>query len=69
MTNYRKTCFRYVGDRFGKQEDAQALLDRVSNHALVIQKLESKPEKSLPPQLYDLTELQRDFSGLLRAPR
>ena len=62
MTNYRKVCFRYAGDRFDKQEDAQALLDRVSNHALVIQKVESKPEKSLPPQLYDLTELQRDMN-------
>ena len=62
MTNYRKTCFRYAGDRFDKQEAAQALLERASNHALVIQKVESKPEKSLPPQLYDLTELQRDMN-------
>ena len=62
MTNYRKICFRYAGDRFDKQEDARALLDRVSNHALVIEKVESKPEKSLPPQLYDLTELQRDMN-------
>ncbi len=23
MTNYRKTCFRYAGDRFDKQADAQ----------------------------------------------
>jgi DNA topoisomerase-3 len=62
MTNYRQVCFRYAGDRFDKQEDAQALLDRVSNHALVIRKVESNPEKSLPPQLYDLTELQRDLN-------
>jgi DNA topoisomerase-3 len=62
MTNFRKVCFRYVGDRFEKQQDAQTLLDRVSNHSLVIQTVESKPEKSLPPQLYDLTELQRDMN-------
>lgn len=62
MTNYRQTCFRYTGDRFDKQEAAQALLDRVSHHALVIQKVERKPDKSLPPQLYDLTELQRDMN-------
>jgi DNA topoisomerase-3 len=62
MTNYRKTCFRYAGDRFDKQADAQALLDRVSHHAMVIRKVASKPEKSLPPQLYDLTELQRDMN-------
>ncbi len=65
MTDYRNTCFRYAGDRFDKQEDAQALLDRARNHAMVIQKVESKPEKSLPPQLYDLTELQRDMNRRL----
>jgi DNA topoisomerase III len=62
MTNYRKVCFRYSGDRFDKQEEAQALLHRVSNHPLVIQKIERKSEKSLPPQLFDLTELQRDMN-------
>ncbi len=62
MTNYRDTCFRYSGDRFDKQEDAQSFLDRVRNHVLVIQKVDSKPRKSLPPQLYDLTELQRDMN-------
>ena len=61
-TNYRKVCFRYTGDRFDKQEDAQALLNRVSKYPLVIQKIERKPEKSLPPQLFDLTELQRDMN-------
>ena len=62
MTNYRDTCFRYSGDRFDKQEDAQTLLDRVLNHVLVVQKVDRKPKKSLPPQLYDLTELQRDMN-------
>ena len=62
MTNYREVCFRYVGDRFDNQQDAQTMLDRVSRHPLIIQKSESKPEKLLPPQLYDLTELQRDMN-------
>jgi DNA topoisomerase-3 len=62
MTVYRKTRFRYAGDRFDRQEDAQALLERVSNHPLVVRKVESQPEKSLSPQLYDLTELQRDMN-------
>ena len=62
MTNYRNVCFRYQGDRFEKQEEAQALLDRINQHPLVIQKIERKPEKSLPPQLFDLTELQRDMN-------
>jgi DNA topoisomerase-3 len=62
MTTYRKTCFRHSGDRFDKQQDAQTLLDHVQSHAFVIQQVDSKPEKSLPPQLYDLTELQRDMN-------
>ena len=62
MTNYRQTCFRFNGDRFDKQADAESLLDRVLGHTFVIQKVVRKPEKSLPPQLYDLTELQRDMN-------
>jgi DNA topoisomerase-3 len=62
MTQYRQTCFRYSGDRFDKQAEAQSLLDRVRNHAMVIQQVDRKPERSLPPQLYDLTELQRDMN-------
>lgn len=61
-TNYRKVCFRYTGGRFDKQEEAQALLNRISKCPMVIQKIERKPEKSLPPQLFDLTELQRDMN-------
>lgn len=62
MTNYRETCFRHSGDRFEKQPDAQAVMERVRNHPFVIRRVDSKPEKSLPPQLYDLTELQRDMN-------
>jgi DNA topoisomerase III len=62
LTNYRKVCFRFTGDRFDKQMEAQAVLNRVSKHPLVIQKIERRPEKSLPPQLFDLTELQRDMN-------
>lgn len=62
MTNYRNVSFRYTGDRFDNQADAKALLDRVSEHPLAIQNIQRKPEKSLPPQLYDLTELQRDMN-------
>ena len=61
-TNYRQVCFRYAGDRFDKQQEAQAILDRVISHPLEIRNVERQPEKSLPPQLYDLTELQRDMN-------
>jgi DNA topoisomerase-3 len=62
MTRYRKTEFRFAGDRFKNQQGAQELLQRVQGHEFEIQKVTSKPEKSLPPQLYDLTGLQRDMN-------
>ena len=62
MTNYRDTSFRYTGDRFDKQQDAQTLLERVLDHLFVVQKVDQQPKTLLPPQLYDLTELQRDMN-------
>ncbi len=62
MTRYRATEFRFAGDRFKKQQGAQELLQRVQGHEFEVQKVTRKPEKSLPPQLYDLTELQRDMN-------
>ena len=62
MTNYRRTRFRFHGERFDRQNDAEVLLARVRDHEFVIKKITSKPEKSLPPQLYDLTDLQRDMN-------
>lgn len=62
LTNYRVATFRYSGDRFDKQVDAQALLDRVLGQPFVIQKTDRRPKESQPPQLYDLTELQRDMN-------
>lgn len=60
MTTYREVTFRYAGDRFDTQAAADALLARVVGQELVVKKVARKPEQSLPPQLYDLTELQRD---------
>jgi len=68
LTTFRKSLFRHVGDRFAKQEDAQSTLEQAKNHNLVIQKVESKSETSLPPQLYDLTELQRDMNRRWKMP-
>jgi DNA topoisomerase-3 len=37
-------------------------LQRVAGQPFVIEKVERLPQKSLPPQLYDLNELQRDMN-------
>jgi DNA topoisomerase-3 len=62
LTRYREVTFKFAGDRFAKEEEAQALLERVLGHAFVIRGVERKPERVQPPQLYDLTELQRDMN-------
>ena len=62
LTKYRDVQFRYTGDRFKTQEEADSVRNRTQSHPIVIQSTTSKPEKSLPPQLYDLTELQRDMN-------
>ncbi|EMI16251.1 DNA topoisomerase III [Rhodopirellula maiorica SM1] len=62
ITQYREVHFRYTGKRFDKQERAQSVLELAGKNKLTIQKIQSRTEKSQPPQLYDLTELQRDMN-------
>ena len=62
LTHYRKVLFKFAGNRFTKEEDAGALLDRVKGQPFVVRGVERKEERDLPPQLYDLTELQRDMN-------
>ncbi len=62
LIQYREVLFKYTGNRFAKEEDAQALLQGVLGHPFVIKDVQRKPERIPPPQLYDLTELQRDMN-------
>lgn len=62
LTRYRQTLFQYTGERCAKEAEALQLLQRVQGHELVIQREQRKQENSQPPQLYDLTELQRDMN-------
>lgn len=62
LTKYREVTFKFAGDRFAREEDARTLLDRVLGRPFAIRGVERKPERVAPPQLYDLTELQRDMN-------
>ncbi len=62
LTNYRGATFRFTGERFDHQVDAEQMLSQATEHPLQIRKVRSRTEKSQPPQLYDLTELQRDMN-------
>jgi len=61
-TKYRKARFKYTGDRFREPEAAQEMLKKVEDQPLEVQRIETKQESLPPPNLYDLTQLQRDMN-------
>lgn len=48
------------GDRLPRAEDAQAVADRVKGQPGLVESVDEKPGVERPPQLYDLTTLQRE---------
>lgn len=62
QTRYRDVQFKFRGERFSAEEPALELLHTVQGHPFTITGVRKKPSKVLPPQLYDLTELQRDLN-------
>src|SRR3954468_5053499 len=44
LTRYRQVTFKFTGDRFKKEEDALALLDRVQGHPFIVRGVERKQE-------------------------
>lgn len=63
-TQYREVIFTYTGDRFEKQEKAQQLLESLKDSQLTVTKVSGRNKKDQPPQLFDLTTLQREMNKL-----
>ncbi|MDD3275596.1 MAG: DNA topoisomerase 3 [Kiritimatiellales bacterium] len=61
-TKYRETVFKYTGDRFQSLEKAQPLLAKITGQPFEITGIDGKDKKEPPPQLFDLTTLQRDIN-------
>ncbi|MEN7973854.1 MAG: DNA topoisomerase 3, partial [Verrucomicrobiota bacterium] len=61
-TKYRDTVFKYTGDRFDKAEAAQELLDKITGQPFTVTGIAGKQKKEQPPQLFDLTTLQRELN-------
>lgn len=61
-TTYREVVFKYTGKRFEKPEKAQSLLEKVSGQPFTITGVDGKEKKEQPPQLFDLTTLQREIN-------
>ena len=62
MTRYRDVIFKYRPGRLSQESDAQMHLERVRGHPFTITNIDRKEERRQPPQLYDLTDLQRDMN-------
>lgn len=61
-TACRGATFKHTVGKFSAQPDAQAVLDKVTGQELVITGVTKKNALANPPQLYDLTSLQRDMN-------
>ncbi|MFH1019212.1 MAG: DNA topoisomerase, partial [Pseudomonadota bacterium] len=53
-----------TGKRFEKPEKAQALLEKITDQPFAITGIAAKEKKEQPPQLFDLTTLQREINKL-----
>ena len=58
----REAKFRHTGGKIRKIEEAEAIKEKVAGHEMVITHIDQKDERSNPPLLYDLTDLQRDMN-------
>lgn len=63
-TAYRSVKFKHVQDRFKTKDAAQRLFDKVRPAPFKVVRIEDKTSSQPPPQLFDLTELQRTMNRL-----
>jgi DNA topoisomerase-3 len=61
-TQYRDVVFKYAGDRFEQPEQAQELLGKITGQPFAITAVTGRQKKEQPPQLFDLTTLQRELN-------
>lgn len=61
-TRYRDALFIGTGKRFETQAAADEVAKRIAAEPLVIDEVKTRTQHVKPPQLYDLTTLQRDMN-------
>lgn len=57
-TDYRQVTFNAVAGKYKTAEDAQAAIDAITGHPLVVKDVQEKKGKESAPRLFDLTSLQ-----------
>lgn len=63
-THYRKVKFKHVIDRFKARVEAENLVERIGAAPFHVVAIENTSTSTPPPQLFDLTELQRVMNRL-----
>ena len=58
QTKYRKTIFNRIKGRFEKQEEGEAILNKIKDSEFTIISADRKEGKEYAPRLFDLTSLQ-----------
>lgn len=61
-TKYRNVLFKQTAKRFLEKKKAEAVFEKIKDQPFEIEKIQKKRERALPPQLFDLTELQREMN-------
>lgn len=61
-TRYREVVFKHVGDRFFAWSDAEPKLNEVEGQPFKVVSVCGKKKTEQPPQLFDLTTLQREVN-------
>jgi DNA topoisomerase III len=62
LTCYRSVVFKFTGDRFRRGGTGPGAVAPRARPASLHPGVDRKPERTPPPQLYDLTDLQRDMN-------
>ena len=62
ITTYREVVFKYTGKRFDQPEKAEELLKTIVGQPFTVTRVTGKQKKEAPPQLFDLTTLQREVN-------
>jgi DNA topoisomerase-3 len=63
-TRYRDVVFRYSGKRFNEKEKGESKRATIADQPFTITEIKAKKKKEQPPQLFDLTTLQREINKL-----
>ena len=61
-TKYRDVKFKHKKNKFKTEAEAKNLLNKLTPHSFVITKVEEKSTSQPPPQLFDLTGLQKEMN-------